>query len=67
MRPKRSTAACAAASGAGDVQLGDQQVVLRPAQGFLDLYGPAAGGDDLVAGGEGLAGDVRAQTGPRMP
>ncbi len=47
---------------AGDVQRGDQQVVLRPAQGLLDLVGAAAGGDDLVAGGEGLAGDIRAQT-----
>jgi hypothetical protein len=47
--------------GAGDVEPGGQQVVLWPAQGLLDLVGAAAGGDDLVAGGEGLAGDVGAQ------
>jgi len=46
---------------AGDVQLGDQQILGRPVQSLLDLLGAAAGGDDLVAGRQRLAGDISAQ------
>ena len=62
MPPKRSTAAWTAASAssrAGDVELDDQQVV-GVADGLGDGVGVAAGGHDVVAGGERGLGDLDA-------
>ena len=63
MPPKRSTAASTAASAssrAGDVEPGDEQVV-RVAERLGDGVGVAAGGHDVVAGGQRGLGDVDAQ------
>ena len=62
MRPKRSTAACTAASADArlrDVELDDEQVVSL-ADGVGHGVSVAAGRDDRVAGGEGRPRDVYA-------
>ena len=60
MAPKRPIAALTAALGVGaarDVELDDEQVV-RVAERVAHGLGIAAGGDDVVAGGERGPGDV---------
>ena len=63
MRPKRSTAGSTAALcvlAAGHVELGDEQVV-RVAERLGDGGGIAAGGHDVMAGGQRGLRDVDAQ------
>ena len=67
IRPNRSTAAATAACAlarVGDVELDDEQVVVR-ADGGADGVGGAAGRDDGVTGGQGGAGQVDAQAAAR--